>query len=838
MADEQNRHSTSDSPGIAVLAVQLFGLTNFAVAQPLYELLAENAEFFAVRGSHRIDLVLLVLCISFVIPLLPLLFELLIGLAGRRPRRVTHSLLVAVLVAALVLPLLKRLDSFSGTLLLAVAVLVGVAVAALALRRSQLRTYLTYIAGAGLLFPVMFLLKPAIVEFLSSKSLGEQLPSIELTAEAPIIMVVFDAFPVTSLLDEAGNIDAGRYPGFHRLAERSTWYRNATAAGSNTLLAIPAILTGRWPQGEKRVPTYADYPENLLSLLRHSYHLESFEVVTHLGAFDEQHTRQPGFLNRTSSLAKDISVLYLHVLLPESLTGFLPSIKQRWMGFTESELGSSPSNGRVSRQGRVRWFREFLASIQDTQPPTLGFCHAVMPHTPYLYYPSGTAYSRTGKEVSGEGDQWGKWSKDDWAVVQSYQRFLLQVGNVDRLVGELITSLEERDLWDRSLVVITADHGGSFLPADSHRGLTETNYHNIMAIPLFIKAPFQQQGLTADSNVQAVDILPTIADILRVPVPWRMDGQSASSSTFQAPQLQSCFSGRKMRSFAIAELQQRVAAENHRKIKLFGTGNLARLFQIGPAGSIVGKPVTDFEVTVGNEVWASLRQPERFSKVDPESYLVPGEIVGWLGPREKVSQQQPIAVAVNGVIRGTTQTYLNRSLAKTGVWSTLVAESSFRPGENKVEVFLIERGSQGKVTLRAIRRKDEPVSYLGVSLVGGVQLLGIKSRGITKGSMRWTDGTATITVPLAPSDKPKKLRVELADTGPDGATMEILLDGHQLWHGQVPPGAWQQTLDISSIELRHRVTIEIKSDTFDLDRGKGRVSKCGVAIKGIWLLAN
>ena len=50
---------------------------------------------------------------------------------------------------------------------------------------------------------------------------------------------------------------------------------------------------------------------------------------------------------------------------------------------------------------------------------------------------------------------------------------------------------------------------------------------DMLPVPLFIKAPGQRQGRTvADAHLQTIDILPTIADLLGVEIPWRVDGHS------------------------------------------------------------------------------------------------------------------------------------------------------------------------------------------------------------------------------------------------------------------------------------------------------------------------
>ena len=101
-------------------------------------------------------------------------------------------------------------------------------------------------------------------------------------------------------------------------------------------------------------------------------------------------------------------------------------------------------------------------------------------------------------------------------------------GFVDTLLGQLIAHLKAARLYEKSLIVVTADHGVSFRPHDNRRSITETNFADIMTVPLFVKAPFQQRGEILEHNVETIDILPTIADILDIRLPWSVDGDSAS----------------------------------------------------------------------------------------------------------------------------------------------------------------------------------------------------------------------------------------------------------------------------------------------------------------------
>jgi arylsulfatase A-like enzyme len=95
---------------------------------------------------------------------------------------------------------------------------------------------------------------------------------------------------------------------------------------------------------------------------------------------------------------------------------------------------------------------------------------------------------------------------------------------VDSLLGDLFATLEALDLYDDSLVIVTADHGeslgdhGSF---DGHGFFWEIG----LRVPLVVKLPARHpqreawRGVRVEHRVQQVDIAPTILNVVGVPVP-------------------------------------------------------------------------------------------------------------------------------------------------------------------------------------------------------------------------------------------------------------------------------------------------------------------------------
>ena len=129
-------------------ALHLLVLWAFAVAQPLFDLLGKNGEFFAARGSTRWDVVLFAFVLMFVPPAILAGLEALIP----QPARTTvHGVLVAALFGLFVLQAIRS-DGGAGWLLVAVAAAIGLGAALAYLRWPGARLILTVLAPAPFLF--------------------------------------------------------------------------------------------------------------------------------------------------------------------------------------------------------------------------------------------------------------------------------------------------------------------------------------------------------------------------------------------------------------------------------------------------------------------------------------------------------------------------------------------------------------------------------------------------------------------------------------------------------------------------------------------------------------
>ena len=245
--------------------LHVFVVVSFAVAQPLYDLLAAQAEFFVFQNAGRAEILGLVAVLGVGIPLGLVAAGRLAGLvAGPGAERRVHEAVVATGVALTALAALRSVEAVPGVALVYAALVLGVAVAVLYARFGPVRLFFTLLAPGVIVFPGMFVAASPVTPLLVQEARARELAPATIGRPAPIVFVVFDEFPTTSLMDGEERIDAERYPSFAALAQESTWYRRATTVAATTYDALPAILTGRYPR-PVQLPHAIDHPHSLFT---------------------------------------------------------------------------------------------------------------------------------------------------------------------------------------------------------------------------------------------------------------------------------------------------------------------------------------------------------------------------------------------------------------------------------------------------------------------------------------------------------------------------------------------------------------------------------------------
>jgi hypothetical protein len=688
----------------AVRGAQLFAASGFALAQPLFDILGKNAEFFAVRGSTPGDIVLFALVVTFVPALVLWLVEVVVGLLSARAAFVLHLVFLGFLGAVFGAYALKRAGLDGTAALIAGSVAIGVALAAAVWRLPPARAFLTWLAAAPLVFLALFLFQSPTSKLVVSSGTA-QAAEIRTRVTTPIVFLQLDEFPVTDLEQADGSIDAKRFPNFARLAAASTWYRNATTVSASTTVAVPAILTGQKPK-KGALPILRDHPHNLFTLLGKRYRLVVHESQTRLCPQSLCKRKGSNAESRLSSLYSDVRTVYLHLIAPPALEQRLPVIDESWgnfggnagdESFASSDSGAPPKvDLNTFYLSRVRDFNRFVASFRrpETGRPTLYFAHILLPHTPWLYFPDGRARAVTTTNAPGRNGE--RWFNGQLAT-QAWQRHLLQVGYTDKLLGKLVARLHRVGLWDKALVIVMPDHGISFRGGDLRRRPTRSNLADLAFIPLFVKYPGQKQGRVVDSrHASTLDVLPTIADTLGITLPWHVDGTSllkpgAGSGVVDVAGVREPYR---------AALSQRQASLAH-QLALFGSGDWGTRFDgTGPYRDLVGSSTSSLNLEGAPSASAHVdRLGSRLLRRFPRgSALVPSPVSGTLSG---VNAGQQLALALNGRIAAVSVAYRNPGGGPVR-FSLLAGEDAFRTGRNAVRVFVVS-GPASSPVLRELR---------------------------------------------------------------------------------------------------------------------------------------
>jgi hypothetical protein len=658
--------------------VELFALCGFAITQPLLDLFGKGVEQFALRQASPGQIVGFGIGVALAPALGLWLLELGVGIVSQRARRLVHLVVLALLVGAVVVQAARPVVTGPG--LAVVALATGILAVVALLRFRAVRLWLSFAAVAPVGFLGLFLVASPAADLMADGTAGEP---VEVGAPAPVVVLVLDELPIESLLTEDGSIDGAQYPAFARLAAGSHWFRRTTAVTPATWHAVPTILTGRVPE-DGAAPIASHHPDNLFTLLAGSHDLEVTETVTRLcpsslcappAATGDVWRGLAGdafrVLRSRLSLTRDAS---------DPVAGFAELTPP-----PEDELDLD-EGVEVSQPARFRSLIEGLGADQ----PALHHLHLLLPHVPYRHLPSGTSYDNPSPDL-GRDAAADQWLDETWPVTLGRQRHLLQLRYVDRLLGVLLDELEARDLYDDALLVVTADHGihfeaGGPIRAIEGQALDGESAADILAVPFFLKEPGQVQGTVDDRNVLAIDVLPTIADVLDIELPFEVDGRSALGAP--RTDVRKPYYGNDVNSFTVAvqppvtfdgdALWDRVLARSAGAF--LGGGPPDAIWSIGPSSELVGQAVADVPAGTLVPAAAELRAPDAYASV-PERGTTPALVRGLV---EGVGPGTPLAVAVNGVIAATGPVYREEGRL---AFAMMVDEAWFRPGANEVRVY-------------------------------------------------------------------------------------------------------------------------------------------------------
>jgi arylsulfatase A-like enzyme/predicted negative regulator of RcsB-dependent stress response len=175
-----------------------------------------------------------------------------------------------------------------------------------------------------------------------------------------------------------------------------------------------------------------------------------------------------------------------------SIFDFYDDAMEVWESAT---LGALQRRGDETERVAVRWLDTVKAK------PFFLFFHLFEPHTPYEpVEPFRTKYAKS--PYDGE------------------------IATADAIVGRFFADLDQRGLYDQSLIILCGDHGeGLNDHGEAEHGVLL--YREVLHVPLIVKLPGRKlAGKRVAAPAQLVDILPTITGAVGANVPAGLPGVS------------------------------------------------------------------------------------------------------------------------------------------------------------------------------------------------------------------------------------------------------------------------------------------------------------------------
>ena len=350
---------------------------------------------------------------------------------------------------------------------------------------------------------------------------------VEADERPHLILVTIDTWRRDAL--SAHSPDAPPTPGLDAIADEGILFTNFWSTSCWTLPAMAAYMTGRAPR-ELGLAKYLGLPATVPTLA---------QVANAAGYGTAAFASNP-YLTPTYGFDRGFGD-FEHAMLLEPLTPAARSVLARELAYladTQLDL----DDGSVVVGKAVRWLRR-----RRGDGPLFLWLHLMDPHLPYRWRPlpadapaplpgRGTAPARDAipdDPLFTDGTFPGAHLKllreslpAVTAEVQTGLRALYgrEVQYADACLSELWGALRELGLWERSLIVVTSDHGEEFF---EHGGFEHG--HSLMpevtGVPLLVRLPGgQPPGRRDGVDRDGLDLMPSLCRYLGWPAPADLEG--------------------------------------------------------------------------------------------------------------------------------------------------------------------------------------------------------------------------------------------------------------------------------------------------------------------------
>jgi arylsulfatase A-like enzyme len=121
------------------------------------------------------------------------------------------------------------------------------------------------------------------------------------------------------------------------------------------------------------------------------------------------------------------------------------------------------------------------------------------------------------------------WADEQLPVPVGLERYAQEAELIDREIGRLLQGLREQGLAERTLIVVSNDHGEGLWNHELP-GHVEQLYGEAVHSPALVYLPGRIAPQLVDVPAQHVDLLPTVLDLLGLPAKPDVQGQSLAGA--------------------------------------------------------------------------------------------------------------------------------------------------------------------------------------------------------------------------------------------------------------------------------------------------------------------
>ncbi len=124
------------------------------------------------------------------------------------------------------------------------------------------------------------------------------------------------------------------------------------------------------------------------------------------------------------------------------------------------------------------------------------------------------------------GDAWAHLSEEERKALPEWMRvYDAMVGCLDEAIGNLMNAVREMGLDKNTIIIFTSDHGECF---GAHgRRAKNIFYEEAVRVPFMLRMPNGTQAKKeTDACLNSVDLMPTLLDLMQLPIPAGVQGQS------------------------------------------------------------------------------------------------------------------------------------------------------------------------------------------------------------------------------------------------------------------------------------------------------------------------